>query len=170
VGAGYRRRGGLTEQQLIALDAFLGGGTDGEAAEAAGVDRITAWRWRHHDHLFRAELEKLRTARRAAIAELVEATDRAALEVVARATHTGDPAVALAYLRIRGSAALSIHEPGEPIAQSVDEVLSAVAAAIREEVGPEVWGRIAARVSGLAAVAAGDGERRKENDEARRPT
>lgn len=50
----------LTNQQLKAIDALLAGKGRAEAAEAAGCDRVTLWRWLSNDANFVAHLSKRR--------------------------------------------------------------------------------------------------------------
>lgn len=50
----------LTDQQRLAIDALIGGQTRTEASAAAGVDRVTLWRWLTNDANFVAALNEAR--------------------------------------------------------------------------------------------------------------
>ena len=50
----------LSEQQLCAIEALIGGSSIQEAADAAGVNRVTVSRWRNHHPEFQAELNRRR--------------------------------------------------------------------------------------------------------------
>ena len=47
-------------QQLNAIDLLVAGSRDREVSEAVGVNRVTVSRWRNHDPLFQAELNRSR--------------------------------------------------------------------------------------------------------------
>ena len=50
----------LTDKQLAAINALVSGAGDREAADAAGVHRVTVTRWRLYNPAFRARLNERR--------------------------------------------------------------------------------------------------------------
>lgn len=93
------RTGGLSGTQETALDALRGGATFASAAQAAGVTRVTVYRWLRGDPHFRAaynawQQEVAESAR----ARLVKLADMA-VDVVEKALRRGDEKVAVRVLR-----------------------------------------------------------------------
>lgn len=67
----------LRNNQRKAIDALLEGKTQEEAAEAAGVTRVTVWSWLKDPEVQGALLEQTRVIHRHVIARLVGSLDRA---------------------------------------------------------------------------------------------
>jgi transposase-like protein len=94
---------GLSGAQETALAALKGGGTFAKAAEEAGVNRTTLYRWVHGDPHFRAAYNVWqREAAESARARLVKLAD-VAVDVVEKALRRGDEKVALKVLRGMGA-------------------------------------------------------------------
>ena len=96
----------LTGKRRKALHAILDGATAAEAATAAGVDRVTVWRWLSDPEF---------------VAALIEASDRAIAQTAHRLTNASERAV---------SALVAIlDDPAAPPAQRIraaDLILSHV--------------------------------------------
>jgi hypothetical protein len=60
---GYKRLHGVTVKQQNAIDRLVAGDTDEQAAQAAGVHRVTVSKWRLHDPAFQAALNAPRSYR-----------------------------------------------------------------------------------------------------------
>jgi DNA topoisomerase VI subunit B len=90
----------LTGSQLAAVNALMAGGTHEDAAQAAGVHRVTVTRWVNHHPAFIAELNRARAdlARRTR-SKIVRVT-KLAMEVVEASLEAGDQEAALKWLRI----------------------------------------------------------------------
>ncbi|MEW4278912.1 hypothetical protein [Priestia megaterium] len=56
----YKRKQGLTIEQLNAIDLLVTEKIDQEVADKIGVNRVTVTKWRNYDIYFRAELNKRR--------------------------------------------------------------------------------------------------------------
>ena len=96
----------LTAAQLSALDVLDGGGTHTEAAEVAGVHRVTVTRWVNHHPEMRAELTRRRIERVEVLADRAEVLTLAAFDVIAKAIEKGDRSTALGWLRLSGVSAV----------------------------------------------------------------
>lgn len=66
----------LSERQEAFLEVIAAGGRDPAAAEAAGVHRVTAYRWKKHDPEFKARYD---TARQVRLDHLVKEAERRAM-------------------------------------------------------------------------------------------
>jgi len=91
--------GGLTAPQEAALEALLAGATVTDAAAAAGVDRVTLWRWRTTVPAFEAALNTGRVQLREAYQGRLYALAGRAVDTVEAAVEGGDVKAALAVLR-----------------------------------------------------------------------
>lgn len=65
----------LSERQELFLAAISGGARYNEAAEEAGVHRVTAWRWKAHP----AFIKQYEAARKASVAKLKREAERRAM-------------------------------------------------------------------------------------------
>jgi hypothetical protein len=90
----------LTSAQLAAINALIVGGSHEEAAQAAGVHRVTVTRWVNHHPAFVAQMNqaKLDVANQAVV-KIGRLTDLA-LDVVHAALEEGDRGVALKWLNL----------------------------------------------------------------------
>jgi transposase-like protein len=81
---------GLSESQELALAALRAGATFGKAAEAAGVNRTTVYRWVHGDPHFRAAYNAWQqAAAESARARLTQLADLAVDDASSDATPEG---------------------------------------------------------------------------------
>ena len=121
----------LTAPQAVALDALDAGATHSEAADAAGVHRVTVTRWANYHPEFIAETNRRRTQRAELLAVRSESVTLSALDLVARACEEGDKVTALGWLRLVGLAGLLEAERtrGRSSPMSGAEVLAAEASA-----------------------------------------
>ena len=95
---------GLTHLQRIALQAIAAGQTATDAAQSAGVDRSTLYRWRTKDENFIAALKAWRdNARETAADKLLAAVDDAAGVVAQAGFRRGDVKAALTILKSFGT-------------------------------------------------------------------
>jgi hypothetical protein len=112
----------LDERQLRALDVLCAGGTHQEAADAAGVDRVTVSRWntRHPGFVAERNFRRMEHAQ-ASRARLLNGIGAAA-DLLAARVDEGDVSAAIALLRWAGPGVLlgSIN-PGPVEAQAVYE-------------------------------------------------
>ncbi|MFN8022118.1 MAG: hypothetical protein U0Q03_11380 [Acidimicrobiales bacterium] len=122
----------LSSEQALAVAALFSGATHAEAAEAAGVHRVTVSKWASHHPAF---VSALATLRRDAAFEARDAalrTTRAALDVVFRAIDAGDVDAAFKWLRLGSGAALvtlpigalTSHEIVEEVRRTLPDALS----------------------------------------------
>ena len=127
----------LSPQQIVALEAIVGGSTIVDAARAAGVARETVHRWLRDDYEFRtahnAALADLRTA---AMSRMERATTAAA-EVVLNAVLAGDVNVALKVLHglgwLSGADPLPIGSSSAAALRAEDEAAAEAAARARRQ-------------------------------------
>ncbi len=105
---------GLSPSQTIALEALLAGKTNTAAAAAAGVDRVTVYRWLKDDFAFQAELNRgRRELREATIGNLQRLAAKAAV-CVEKAIDQDDVKVALEVLKRFPPLALGPIESDDP--------------------------------------------------------
>jgi hypothetical protein len=90
----------LTASQVSAVEALDAGSTHADAAQTAGVNRVTVTRWVHHHPAFQAELNRRRLERLERLAARADSVTVTALDVIAQAIDTGDVASALAWIRM----------------------------------------------------------------------
>lgn len=114
----------LTPTQVIAVDVLDRGGTQTEAAELAGVSRVTVSRWVHHHPAFLAELNRRIVERAHRVTTQADELTLKAMTVLSRAIDEGDTSAAIQWLRLLGPTALSIQsrEPDRPL--SAEAVIS----------------------------------------------
>lgn len=98
----YKSLRSLTERQLLAIDALLTGSTHREAAEAAGVHRVTVSGWVSTHPAFQAELNRRRQELNEGRAARLRELDEAALNALAARLDDGDPEYAMKWLKLRG--------------------------------------------------------------------
>ena len=94
----------LSAAQVTALGVLEAGGSHAEAAEAAGVHRVTVSKWVTRHPEFIAETNRRRADRADRLAVRVDSVTASALDVIAQACAEGDRAAALAWLRLVGLA------------------------------------------------------------------
>ena len=93
----------LSEQQRLALEWLMGGGSIAEAAQYAGVVRQTVSRWLHDDAEFRALFDHWQKQIRAITQARLVGLSESALETVADAIRgKRDAKVALVVLKAMG--------------------------------------------------------------------
>ena len=90
----------LDTAQLTALGILMQGGSHQEAADAAGVHRVTVTRWRNHHPAFIARMNEFRSEIAAQIELAAEQHTGAALRVVGQALAESDLTAALRWLGI----------------------------------------------------------------------
>ncbi len=86
----YKRLHELHVEHQRAIDALLEGCTDAEAADHAGVHRVTVTQWRLYHLLFRAELNRRRAEELGTAAETLRGLLPEALETLADQLRIGD--------------------------------------------------------------------------------
>lgn len=89
----------LQPKQWQVIECLVGGQTVAAAAESAGVNRTTVWRWQRTDFAFQAAYNR---CRREAVAEInaqILSLAPRALKAVQQALETGDARVAILVLR-----------------------------------------------------------------------
>ncbi len=94
----------LSPPQVLAVDVLDAGGSQVEAAEKAGVSRVTVSRWLHHHPAFVAELNRRQVERASRVAARSDELTFKAMEVVAQAVEQGDTSAAIQWLRLLGPA------------------------------------------------------------------
>jgi len=124
-----RQTGDLSIGQRNAIDVLILGGTDAEAAAAAGVGRQTISVWRHTEAEFQAELNRARAALWTGATDQLRALVPRALSVLAEAlAERPDPKVALDLLRLAGiGAGLGTVGIGPQSAAEIDDLVTEVA-------------------------------------------
>lgn len=90
----------LNQAQVTAIEVLDAGGTHQEAADNAGVNRVTVTRWGRHHPAFIAELNRRKVERAENLAIRTDLLTASALEVVQRAVQEGDLSAALAWIRL----------------------------------------------------------------------
>jgi hypothetical protein len=98
----YRALRTISERQQIAIEGLLEGLTHAEAAERAGVHRVTVSKWRARHPGFRAELNRRRQELNEQRVARLRQLDATALDAVAAQLDASDPDVALKWLKLRG--------------------------------------------------------------------
>ncbi len=93
----------LSGSQLTALEIIETGGTHTEAANAAGVHRVTVTKWCHHHPAFIAERNRRQIERAERVAAMADEATVRAIEVVTAAIDSGDTSTAMQWLRLAGS-------------------------------------------------------------------
>ncbi|MCH7901630.1 MAG: hypothetical protein IH818_12085 [Acidobacteria bacterium] len=89
----YKALRELNDSQLKAVDALLAGQTHAEAAELAGVHRVTVSRWATKHPAFRVELNRRRQELLDQRVDRIRRLDALALDVVSDQLEDRDPAV-----------------------------------------------------------------------------
>ena len=113
----------LSTGQLNAVDVLVVGGTDADAAQAAGVSRPTVWTWRNRNPHFRAELNRRRQEVWGASVERVRALIPTALDAIERELMGGSDAykAALKLLDLAGMGAADYRPHGPTDAARIAE-------------------------------------------------
>ena len=110
----------LTPAQVLAITALASGATHQEAAEAAGVHRVTVTRWtRHHPEVI-AELNRIRADAATEAQAQVVRVSKAAIGVIEDEVRGGNVDAAFRWLRIVPPAEVTTPPKG-PL-ESVDVV------------------------------------------------
>ena len=86
-------------QQLLAIEARLAGKNETEAAEAAGVNRSTLYRWDKDDEVFQSTFKRAQREQAKAVEAKIKATKVRAAQVLMEAVDKGDLRAAMAVLR-----------------------------------------------------------------------
>ena len=102
----------LSGSQLTALEIIETGGTHTEAANAAGVHRVTVTKWCHHHPAFIAERNRRQIERAERIAVITDAATIRAIEVVTDSIKSGDATTAMQWLRLIGSRLIATQQVG----------------------------------------------------------
>jgi hypothetical protein len=90
----------LDPQQVTAVAALAGGATHQDAADAAGVHRVTVTRWANYHPEFIAELNRLRADNATkAVAQVAQITNLA-LDAIEGAVSGGDVDAAFRWVRL----------------------------------------------------------------------
>jgi hypothetical protein len=105
----YKALRELSERQQIALEALLEGKTHAEAAERAGVHRVTVSKWSAGHPAFQAELNRRRAEINVQRAARLRELDAAALDAVAAQLETNDAEFAMKWLKLRGLDTAAAH-------------------------------------------------------------
>lgn len=92
----------ISPRQVFALDVLDKGGTQSDAAEAAGVDRTTVSRWIHYHPAFIAEGNRRKILRSIESQRQVELISSLALDGVEKAITDGDTDACLRWLKLVG--------------------------------------------------------------------
>jgi len=92
----------LTDSQRIAIRILVGGGTDREAAEAAGKTRETVNRWSHHHPEFQAELNRQRQQLQDEHADKCRVMNGLAIDFILQGMRDGDPEAFKTWLKLSG--------------------------------------------------------------------
>ena len=98
---GYQSLRELTDSQLQALDVLVSGGTHAEAADGAGVHRVTVSRWISKHPGFRAELNRMRKELLDQRIDRIRKIDALALEIIARRIEEQDEVAAMQWIKLR---------------------------------------------------------------------
>ena len=117
----------LTPAQALAADVLDAGGSQSEAAEMAGVSRVTISRWTHHHPAFVAELNRRYIERAGRVATRVDELTSKAMELVAKSVEQGDTSVAIQWLRILGPLGLKNRDPKGKRPISAEEIIAKAA-------------------------------------------
>jgi transposase len=118
---GYKSLREPSERQLVAIEALLTGATHSEAADQAGVHRVTVSKWVAGHPAFQAELSRRRQELNEQRAARLRELDETALDAVAHQLDTSDPEYAIKWLKLRGITS-SIHQaPGPTDAEEIIE-------------------------------------------------
>jgi hypothetical protein len=113
----------VNDRQRLAIEALVTGATHTEAAEKAGVHRVTVSNWVNKHPGFQAELnrrrDELNEQRTARLREL----DTAALEAVATRLEAEDSEFAMKWLKFRGLNATTFPNAGPTDPEDIIKVL-----------------------------------------------
>jgi hypothetical protein len=105
----------LSDQKAHVITLLVVGQTVTAAAQAAGIDRATIWRWSNNDPTFQAALNHARADARRAWQDKAAALTTRALEVVEEALEAADDRTRLrAALAILATVRAAGPEPGSP--------------------------------------------------------
>ncbi len=102
----------LTPAQLIAIDALVAGAAKTDAAEVAGVNRVTVSKWANHHPGFQAELNRRRAELVEQRADQIRNIDALALEHIQRRVEGGDSAAVDTWIKARGLAKVDTTQIG----------------------------------------------------------
>jgi len=109
----------VSPNQLIAIESLISGKSMTAAAEAAGVNRATLWRWLHKDPDFQATLNSYKKDAVEQVQAQLAGLSTLAISAVKKALQAGDAKTGLALLR--GLGALDGNRP-EPPSDDVQEL------------------------------------------------
>ncbi len=94
---------GRRRQQDIVIEGLVTGSSVSAAAEAAGVDRTTVYRWRRNDCAYQARLNRRRLELQDEIAVRLAACAGRAVENLRRAVDNGDLKASVIVLKAVGA-------------------------------------------------------------------
>jgi hypothetical protein len=114
----YKSLRQLTTQQGVAIEALMEGATHAEAADRAGVHRVTVSKWARGHPAFKAELARRRLERHQQHADRLRDLDAAALESVDARIRENDAEFALKWLKLRG-----LEQPAPTGLTDADEII-----------------------------------------------
>jgi transposase len=116
---GYKSLREVSERQLVAIEALLTGATHSEAADKAGVHRVTVSKWVAGHPGFQAELSRRRQERNEQRAARLRELDEAALDAVAHQLDTSDPEFAIKWVKLRAISSAIHPAPGPTDAEEI---------------------------------------------------
>ncbi|MCP4303563.1 MAG: hypothetical protein GY788_01495 [bacterium] len=121
----------LTSAQLIAIDALVAGASKTEAAEIAGVNRVTVSKWANHHPGFQAERNRRRAELIEQRADQIRNIDALVLEHIQRRVEGGDSAAVDTWVKARGLAKVDTSQIGATdteaiIDAKIDERVNAI--------------------------------------------
>ena len=117
----------LTPTQAIAVDVLDCGGTQMEAAERAGVSRVTVSRWIHNHPAFVAELNRRQVERANRVSARIDELTLRAMELVGQAIEQGDTPTAIQWLRIAGPMSPILRGQGSERPLSAEAIITRAA-------------------------------------------
>ena len=92
----------LSDRQLVAITTLMASGSQGDAADAAGVTRQTVNSWVNHHIGFIVELNQRRHEQRRISAQRLQGTVSAAIDNIEDRISQGDTTAALQLLKLVG--------------------------------------------------------------------
>jgi hypothetical protein len=125
----YKALRELSDRQLIAIGALIDGATHAEAAERAGVHRVTVSKWVAHHPAVQAELNRRRKELAEVRTQRLRELDAAALDAAAACLEAGDGEFALKWLKLRGLNMAVFPDTGPTDPEEIIDGLVAVHAA-----------------------------------------
>ncbi|MCP4306651.1 MAG: hypothetical protein GY788_17620 [bacterium] len=103
----------LDAAKELAIDAIVTGANHTEAADAAGVHRVTVSKWANHHPAFQAELNKRRSELASQRADQIRHIDAVALDRLEERIVEGDPKAVDTWIKARGLHRVDTTDTGE---------------------------------------------------------